>query len=263
MKNCFSKPPIPEGYQYFEGKWDTGFVISRISDGSEFVWVPVRSLPRNGTLDGKLFQKQLGRRNFKNDDFSINGFYEPIDDSILRQIQSVTRNGGFYISRYCISKSSVGSPQSIKGTMPWVGLMPNEAREIAQSFDTSYGSHIPYGCEYDSLYQWCIQTIGTEKIVDDSTKIGNYQRNPFLLNSKMLPVGSTKDYFVNSVADIAGNTFEWSQERSARNTKNNCNMITRGGCFYYWGFNLPAAKRNDFWTLENKGWTAFRVVLTM
>ena len=46
----YKKPPIPEKYSYVLGEWNTGFVIQRNCDGSQFVWIPVGSLKANGTL---------------------------------------------------------------------------------------------------------------------------------------------------------------------------------------------------------------------
>ena len=124
--NVYSKdyvnPPIPEGYQYVWGEWNNGFVIERCSDGSQFVWIPVGSLDSNGTLDGVYFSEKFGRRNYMNDVFSYNEFNEPIDSEFFEQLESVKKYGGFYISRYNISKGSIGKPQSVKGLIPWVNI---------------------------------------------------------------------------------------------------------------------------------------------
>ena len=40
----YTNPPIPDGYKYVEGEWHNGFVIEKISDGSQFVWIPVGSI---------------------------------------------------------------------------------------------------------------------------------------------------------------------------------------------------------------------------
>ena len=62
----YQNPPIPDGYRYVCGEWSHGFVIERIADGSQFVWVPVGFLPANGTIDGKTFDKQFVRNEWQN-----------------------------------------------------------------------------------------------------------------------------------------------------------------------------------------------------
>ena len=113
----YVNPPIPEGYKHVCGEWNNGFVIERCSDRSQFVWIPVGSLDSNGTLDGEHFSEKFGRRNYMNDEFSADEFNEALNGELLEQLESVKKYGGFYISRYNISKSSEGKPQSVKGVM--------------------------------------------------------------------------------------------------------------------------------------------------
>lgn len=115
----YVNPPIPEGYKYVCGEWNNGFVIERF-DGSQFVWIPVGSLNSNGTHDGEHFSEKFGRRNYRNDEFSDDEFNEPLNGELLKQLESVKKYGGFYISRYNISESSKGKPQSVKGAEPWI-----------------------------------------------------------------------------------------------------------------------------------------------
>ena len=35
----YANPPIPPKYRYIRGKWNSGFVIERFLDESQFVWV--------------------------------------------------------------------------------------------------------------------------------------------------------------------------------------------------------------------------------
>jgi len=37
----YETPPILDGYKYVSGKWNNGFIIERIQDESQFVWIPV------------------------------------------------------------------------------------------------------------------------------------------------------------------------------------------------------------------------------
>ena len=151
----YVNPPIPERYKHVCGKWNNGFVIERCSDGSQFVWIPVGSLDSNGTLDGEHFLEKFGRRNYMNDEFSDDEFNEALNDELLEQLESVKKYGGFYISRYNISKSSEGKPQSVKGVMPWVNISFDDAKKVASTIEDNEAvkSHLTFGAEYDSVLE--------------------------------------------------------------------------------------------------------------
>ena len=169
----YQNPPIPEGYKHVLGEWNNGFVIERCSDGSQFVWIPVGSLDSNGTLDGEHFSEKFGRRNYMNDKFSDDEFNEALNSELLEQLESVKKYGGFYISRYNISKSLAGKPQSVKGVIPWVNINFDDAKKIASTIEDNevVKSHLTFGAEYDSVLEWFIQTeVKTlAEIAEDST----------------------------------------------------------------------------------------------
>ena len=51
----YDNPPILDGYKAVKNEWlawKNGFIIERISDGSQFVWVPVGYLDSNGIFNG-------------------------------------------------------------------------------------------------------------------------------------------------------------------------------------------------------------------
>ena len=153
----YVNPPIPEGYKHICGEWNNGFVIERGSDGSQFVWVPVGSLDSNGTRDGEHFSEKFGRRNYRNNGFSDDRFNEALNGELLEQLESVKKNGGFYISRYNNSKSLEGKPQSVKGVMPWVNINFDDAKKIASTIEDNEAvkSHLTFGAEYDSIREFC------------------------------------------------------------------------------------------------------------
>lgn len=155
-------PPILEGYIYVCGEWNNGFVIERCSDGSQFVWIPVGSLSSsNGTLDGEHFSEKFGRRTYNSNEFSDDGYHEALNGELLEQFESVKKYGGFYISRYNISKNSEGKPQSIKGVEPWVNINFDDAKKIASTIEDNEAvkSHLTFGAEYDSVLE-CSRQAG-------------------------------------------------------------------------------------------------------
>lgn len=251
----YVNPPIPEGYKYVCGEWNNGFVIERCSDGSQFVWIPVGSLNSNGTLDGEHFWERFGRRNYMNDkfsddefdeffddiydEFSYEKFEEALNDELLEQLESVKKYGGFYISRYNISKSSEGKPQSVKGVMPWVNLNFNDAKKIASTIEDNEAvkSHLTFGAEYDSVLEWFIKTeVKTfAEIAENSTEWGNHlstENSP----RKLVETGSREEWCANNIYDFAGNVEEWTQEKTESSY-----CVIRGGNFR---ISFPVACRN-------------------
>ena len=212
----YANPPIPKGYKHICGEWNNGFVIERCSDGSQFVWIPVGSLEPNGTIDGKNFSEKFGRRNYMNNKFSDDEFNEALNDKLLKQLKSVKKYGGFYISRYNISKSSEGRPQSVEGFMPWVSIDFYYAKKIASTIENieAVKSHLTFGAEYDSVLEWFIKTkVKTlAEIARDSTKWGNYV-NTENFPGKVVETGSREEWCANNIYDLAGNVMEWTQEQ--------------------------------------------------
>ncbi len=240
----YANPPIPKGYRHILGEWNNGFTIERDSDGSQFVWIPVGSLDSNGTLDGENFSEKFGRRNYRNDEFSDDEFNEALNGELLEQLESVKKYGGFYISRYNISKSSEGKPQSVKGVMPWVNINFDDAKKIASTIEDNEAvkSHLTFGAEYDSVLEWFIKTkVKTlAEIAKDSTEWGNYwdtENSP----RKVVETGSREEWCANNIYDFAGNVNELTQELYQISY-----CVIRGGC-YYDGENLcSVACRNVY-----------------
>ena len=252
----YVNPPIPEGYKHVCGEWNNGFVIERCSDGSQFVWIPVGSLDSNGTLDGKDFSEKFGRRNYMDDEFSDDEFNEALNDELL---ESVKRYGGFYISRYNISKSSEGKPQSVKGVMPWVNINFDDAKKVASTIEDNevVKSHLTFGAEYDSVLEWFIKTeVKTlAEIAEDSTEWGNHWNTE---NSprKVVETGSREEWCANNIYDFAGNVDEWTQEKNESSYR-----VIRGGIYFYFGYCFPVAYRDCSNPNYNYDYTGFRATL--
>lgn len=255
----YVNPPIPEGYKHVCGEWNNGFVIERCSDGSQFVWIPVGSLDSNGTLDGEHFSEKFGRRDYMNDEFSDNKFNEALNGKLLEQLESVKKYGGFYMSRYNISKSSARKPQSVKGVMPWINISFNNAKKIASTIEDNevVKSHLTFGAEYDSVLEWLIKTeVKTlAEIAEDSTEWGNHGNTE---NSprKVVETGSREKWCANNICDFAGNVDEWTQEQNKSSYR-----VIRGGNCYSYGYNRPVAYRNFGIPISFYKVTGFRATL--
>ena len=237
----YTNPPIPEGWEYVEGEWNNGFVIQD-TKGNQFVWVPVGFLDPNGTLDGTNFSEKFGRRNYRGNEFSDGEYNEKLDEKLRKQRASVKKYGGFYISRYNISKNvKTGEAQSVKGEMPWTNINYPDAMKAAKGFGDSVfvTSHLPFGAEYDSTLEWFIKSGARtqKKISSDSTRWGNFwntQNSP----QKVVKTGRRKKWSTNNICDFAGNVWEWTQEKNRSSSR-----VLRGGSFCDYGYGYPAAYR--------------------
>ena len=230
----YKNPPIPEGYKYVEGEWNNGFVIERASDESQFVWVPVGNLEPNGfrwytwnpncKVKGK-YKYKFGIRNYQSSlydfDTSYQKFRDPFLDNdegitiIQDQEKSIIKYGGFYVSRYDISKNKKNdAPQSIKGEIPWTNLNYEDAWKIASEMELTdtIKSHLIFGAEYDSILEWFIES-GARYVseIKDSSSWGNYHNS---VNSprKLVKTGSNEKWCTNRIYDFAGNVYKWTQE---------------------------------------------------
>lgn len=257
--DMYTNPPIPDGYMHAYGEWNNGFVIMRISDGSQFVWIPVGYLDADGTLDGENFNEKFGRRNYLNDDISEDEYDEDLSKELLEQIESVKKHGGFYISRYNISKSIEGKPHSVNDAMPWVNIYFEDAKKIAATFETkgNVTSHLTYGAEYDSVLAWFIKSKARtlDEIVENSSNWGNYW-NAKNTPRKLVETGSCIEWCTNGIYDFAGNVDEWTQEQNYSSFH-----IIRGGNYCNDGEFCPVSCHGiGFYDFCNSG-TGFRIAL--
>ena len=253
----YSNPPIPDGYIYILGEWHNGFVIQRVSDGSEFVWVPVGRLEPEGLLAGS-FSQAFGRRNFEKN-VRFFEFDEPLEGELLDQLESVEKYGGFYISRYNISKGLDGKPHSVQSNLPWTDISFYEAKRIAATIENNeeVKSHLTFGSEYDSVLEWFIESGSKtlDEIANDSTSWGNYL-NAEGASTDVAETGSSKKWCANNIYDFAGNVSEWTQENGKDSKR-----VIRGGYCLVNGHESPVAIRISDAPHETYFCNSFRVAL--
>ena len=248
--------PIPEGYRYEWGVLETGCVIEREIDKSQFVWIPVSLLDENGVLDEKRRKEKFGIRLPQlGSQIEISKIWT---NELAMQYESVKKYGGFYISRYNISKNEkTGRPQSVKNANPYSGVSFNFAKATAAKLENveSIKSHLVYGAEYDSVLNWFYKSGARtcHEIYFQSTWWGHHAKN-YTMEDAVSVTGYNEKWCTNNIYDFAGNVAEWTQEQQ----KDSNNQAIRGGsskdCF-------PVGKRRYGNPNENCHYAGFRAAL--
>ena len=259
---------IPEGFTVSDlnderviGK---GLVVTG-PDGSQFVWIPTT-------------KTRLGSREFNSyfSGGSLASYRDEVDlPSYKAMAQSVATYGGFYIGRY---EASYGSGSTLADYRPaskpvtpsapgriWVRFSPQDATiacENLYSDNPTVQGFFPWGANWDTVLQWLVDSGAKtyKEVTSDSTSWGNYSNDSFSPNANGDYTGVYEQTKANNIYDLAGNNWEWTQER------NGSNYVMRGG-----GYNLmggacpgsryPAALRDPLPGNSNHPNVAFRVGL--
>lgn len=241
----YVEPVVPEGYVHIEGtKWNSGFQIKRKTDGSMFTFIPVGSLKDNGTLDIEKDQK-FGKRAWyseKNEfgEEKINGTTKPL----WKQLQSVRKYGGFYVSSSPISRTEDLKLVSIQGLPALTMVDFDYAMYLASAFENSphISSHLLFGAEYDSIYEWFIET-------EAMTLQEITEKNAFNMYGGLC---------INNIYGI-GNVAEWTQERIIK--KRTSKAVVRGASLKTDESKNPLVWRQATDKYAKRPYIGFRVAL--
>ena len=248
-KNAAVTVPVPDGFRYLKGEWNTGLVIQRCLDqrfesASEFVWIPVCALEENGSLDGVDYDRKFGARTYGYSGIPSRN----ISAELLAQAESVEKYGGFYISRYPVSMDDDGSPCSVAERMPYTMVTRVGAKKTAQAFPggSDVTAHLPYAAEQDSMLTWLLQneTI-TPKEIQRAISIRD-SRYP---QRKPVYYAGIQEDERNGLFDVLSNVDEWTQEQYDEAYLNGCGLgctypktarcYNRPyACYKYWGFRI-------------------------
>ena len=214
----------------------TGLVVIG-PDGSEFVWIP--------TTVTALSVRDFGC--YFSGGGSISGYYDETDlPEYQEMVDSTIRYGGFYIGRYEASKGNNGLPASKRVTESepgqiWVQFSPQDTTEACKDLyadnDTVQG-FFPWGINWDTALQWLIDSgcKSEYEIISDSTDWGNYSNDKFSEKANGKYTGKWEESKANNIYDLAGNNWEWTQERYGSN------YVMRGGGYNLMGGACPGSR---------------------
>ena len=243
----------------------TGLVVIG-PDGSEYVWVSTKETP--------LRTRDFGSYYSGGDSFS--GYGDETSLSTYQAMaQSVDTYGGFYVGRY---EASYGSGSTLSDYVPaskritasqsghiWVQFSPQNATAACQNLykdNPTVQGFFPWGANWDTMLQWLIDT-GCKtygEVASNSTSWGNYSDDAFSPNARGNYTGAWDQAKANNIYDLAGNNWEWTQERYGTNyvMRSGGYNLMGGACS---GSRYPAAIRDPLPGNNNHPNVTFRAAL--
>ena len=160
---------------------------------------------------------------------------------------SVTLNKGFFVARYEASQGTNGV-ESKQGKTPWVvipwGTSMSEIGTTGAVFQsqqmytgkTGYDvtSTLIYGIQWDAIMQWIDSAYKTDSCVttgNNKSFVANSNGKGYYGQSDKTSTGSSAEYAVKNIYDLAGNVSEWTMEAYDTNKRSyrggECSKIGR------------------------------------
>ena len=261
--------------------YDGGNQTGTIPDFNEYVWIPTPNFDENFkqiAWNGPYWRGsyQTGEhpiiQNPANDTEKQNRYWE---DTTTQEYQymlaSVQHYKGFYIGRYEASQGVNNIAQSKRNISPWTSVPQTTAiTACANNATTVANMHLMYGVEWDSVLNWLIDNATISSSYTGETKtmeIGDIQTNSSSWGNHKNSTGDAatnrglrqntgaSEYWkANNIYDLAGNVYEWTQEKYSTGT----HRAYRGGGYGSDGDYYPAAIRSIYYESETYSTHGFR-----
>jgi len=161
--NHCKNPYIPDGFQYIEGEWNTGFVIED-ENHNQFVWVPCTNIDNEDKIP--ILKKDVFDEN------SVNYFSCYEQEDFKEFLMSCLENGGFYISRFEIGKEN-NIPVSKANVEAWTEIDWNEAKSISEKMYTNIHSKLINGYAMDTAIRFILDKVDRDNIEKTTGITGN------------------------------------------------------------------------------------------
>ena len=248
--------------------YDGGNSTGTVPDFNEFVWVPI---PESSKFARTAWTTKYGYDADGNWNSSgtlttphqlseVSTSYRWWEDKTTTEytnmVASVQEYKGFYIGRYEASKDSTGTiAQSKHNQEAWTFVAQTEAITASTQLNPTNNSHLMYGIEWDSVLNWLngnatisstttgeTKTMELDDIQTNSSSWGNYPKstgNAATDAGSKQNTGYSEYWKANNIYDLAGNVFEWTQEKYSTGT----NIVGRGGDYFDNGDDNPVAYR--------------------
>ena len=260
--------------------YDNGQASGTVPDFNEFVWVPI---PESSNFARTAWTTKYG--------FDANGNWsttlstphqlaevstsyrwweDKTTTEYTNMIASVQQHKGFYIGRYEASKDSTGTiAQSKRNQEAWTSVTQTASITASAQLNPNNNSHLIYGIEWDSVLNWLngnatisstttgeTKTMELADIQTNSSSWGNVSNSTgdAATGSRSKQNTGYSEYWkANNIYNLAGNVYEWTQEKYSTGT----NKSNRGGVYDVNGDYYPVASRNN--NPENSAYTSIRL----
>ena len=165
-------------------------------------------------------------------------------DDYKAMIDSVKKNGGFYVGRYELSSAGTKKNQASLTNTNWYNLY-KACKDIDS---TGVVTTMIFGCQWDQVCKFITtakDANGDTISLTNSTKYGNYSNSQAPANAGNYSqgtkqnTGSNEAWKTNNIYDLAGNCYEWTQEANGTGSR-----AYRGGDCSDYGGNDPVTYRN-------------------
>ena len=244
-------------------------LVVQDEDGNEFVWIPVEVTESDTETSIASFYRSEWENNARVAELDSNytepyaSGYEGEAEEYTEMVKSVYKNKGFYIGRYeagslkerdgygdgttemvvkknqfpynsvgwGASKSDYTSDVEDDGDNQGKGAV-RLSKEMYQSKNVGVISTLCYGVQWDAMLDFIKDDNHN---VTNSISWGNHYRDE---GCEIATTGSSDDYVVKNIYDIAGNVREWTLEDGATFYR-----VTRGGDYMNDGATYHAASR--------------------
>ena len=240
--------------------YDNGQPTGTTPDFNEYVWIPILDFEEdfqqiawttpygwdaNGDIIFGTGVTHSIVQNPTTDEEKQNKYWDDFETEVYQDmLASVEHYKGFYIGRYEASQGTNDVAQSKRNISPWTSVSQTEAIEACASNTKTANMHLMYGVEWDSVLNWLkdnatisssitgqTKTINIDDIQTNSSSWGNYDNStgdaasePWKLYA-LQDTGASEYWKANNIYDLAGNVFEWTQEKYSTET----NRVHRGG----------------------------------
>lgn len=242
--------PVPAGFNVSlsldERKIENGLVIHD-SLGNQFVWVPVDlGVKAKGYNYGSNETDKVAYARYLTNGITdlapLNSHTMPT--GVTSEAAQIEKYRGFYIGRYESTYEHSGGTRRvmIKPTTDdkistsfawasatiandgylWNNITYVDAKAKAEAMRTHYGytprTGLVTGTQWDTFLRWIYVNNQEKTIIDDGRGWGNYNNSVFPASGGNYQVGTLKGtgtndtWYINNVADVAGNLREWTAE---------------------------------------------------